>query len=99
MEKMRFFIDTHDKENQTFPESIRPEELEEFYKAYEKACNEEGVTSLKIYAGLDKGRAFCINIAVNEEAVFNVHKKIGLPYDTITEVYSISPSDLLRLKD
>jgi len=99
MRTMRFFLDTHDKENETFPESIKPEELEEFYKTYEKACNEEGVISLKIYAGFEKGRAFCINMAPNEEAVFNVHKKIGLPYDTITEVNSISPSDLLRLKD
>lgn len=99
MENMRFFIDTHDKENKTFPESIKPAELEEFYKAYEQACKEENVISLKIYAGFDKGRAFCINMAANEEAVFNVHKKIGLPYDTITEVSSISPSDLLRLKD
>lgn len=99
MEKMRFFIDTHDKENKTFPDSISAEELAGFYEGYEQACNEEGVVSLQIYAGFEKGRAFCINMAPNEEAVYNVHKKVGLPYDTITEVNSISPSDLLRLKD
>ena len=96
---MRFFIDTHDKENQTFPDKIDTKGLEGFYEVYEQACKEEGVISLKIYAGLEQGRAFCINIAPNEEAVFNVHKKVGLPYDTITEVNSISPADLLRIKD
>ena len=96
---MRFFIDTHDKQNGTFPDSIQPNELELFYETYEKACAEEGVISLKIYAGFEEGRAFCLNMAPSEEAVYNVHKKIGLPYDNITEVSSISPSDLLHLKD
>ena len=99
MENMRFFLDTHDQKNGTFPIGIKPHELENFYKSYEQACKEEGVISLKIYAGFNEGRAFCINMAPNEEAVFNVHKKVGLPYDTITEVSSISPSDLARLHD
>ena len=93
---MRFFIDTHDKTSGTFPEGITPQQLEEFYKLYQKACEEEGVISVNINVGLDKGRAFCLNMAKNEEAVKRVHDKVGLPYDTITEVKSISPADLMR---
>ena len=97
MEQMRFFIDTHDKKNGTFPDSITPKELGEFYKSYEKACNEEGVVSLKIHAGFEDGKAFCLNMAKNKDAVRKVHKKVGLPFDEITEVNTISPSDLLLM--
>jgi len=95
MEKMRYFIDTHDKANETFPEGITKEQLAEFYKSYEQACKEEGVISIRIDVGLEKGRAFCMNMAPSEEAVFNVHQKVGLPYDSITEIESISQFDLL----
>lgn len=96
MQNMRFFMDTHDKNNQTFPESISPADLEKFYTSYEVACKEEGVISLKIHVGFEEGRAFCLNMAPNADAVYRVHEKIGLPYDSITEVSSISPADLLR---
>ncbi|MDD3596978.1 DUF4242 domain-containing protein [Sulfuricurvum sp.] len=93
---MHFYMDTHDKSNGTFPEGITPEGLAEFYKQYEKACEEEGVISLKIHVGFNEGRAFCLNMAPSISAVFNVHQKVGLPFDTITEVSTISPADLLR---
>lgn len=96
MQNLRFFIDTHDKNNQTFPESISPDDLAKFYESYEQACKEEGVISLKIHVGFDEGRAFCLNMAPNADAVFRVHQKIGLQYDNITEVNTISPADLLR---
>ena len=40
---LHFYMDTHDKNNGTFPEGITPDALAEFYKNYEKACEEEGV--------------------------------------------------------
>ena len=95
---MHFYMDTHDKNNGTFPDGITPEGLEEFYKQYEKACEEEGVISLNIQVGFNEGRAFCLTMAPSINAVFKVHQKVGLPFDTITEVSSISPADLLRLK-
>ena len=95
MQDMYFFIDTHDKKNETFPDGITTEQFKDFYKSYQQACKEEGVISVKIHAGVEDGRAFCVNMAPNQEAVFNVHKKVGLPYDTITKVNSISPEDIL----
>lgn len=97
MEKMRFFMDTHDKEQETFPAGITPTEFKEFYKAYEKACLEEGVISIKIHAGFKQGKAFCLNMAPSAEAVFKVHEKVGLPYNDITEIMTISPSDLINI--
>ena len=95
MQQMRYFIDTHDKQNGTFPPDITPEALAEFYKQYANACKEEGVISVNIHTGLEEGRAYCLNIAPNMEAVRKVHEKVGLPYDTITEVKSISSGDIL----
>ena len=96
MEDMKFFIDTHDKENKTFPEEIDEAGLAGFYELYEKACKEEGVVSIKIHAGLSEGRAFCVNMAPDAEAVKRVHDRVGLPFDTITEVKSISPENLFQ---
>jgi len=95
MKKMRFFIDTHDKKNETFPEKITAKDLEEFYKSYQEACSEESVISMKIAVGFEEGRAFCLNIAPDKEAVERVHQKVGLPFDEITEVTTISSSDIL----
>ncbi len=97
MSHMRFYMDTHNKDNSTFPDSISPQDLAGFYTQYEQACQEEGVVSLKIHVGFNEGRAFCLNMAPSVEAVRRVHEKVGLPYDSITEITTISPSDLLRL--
>ncbi len=91
MNNLKLFIDTHDKNNKTFPENITPSELEVFYKQYEKACKEEGVISVKTHVGFSEGRAFCLNMAIDADAIKRVHEKVGLPFDTITEVSTISP--------
>ena len=95
IQEMKYFMDTHDEKNGTFPHGIDDSQLAEFYKSYETACQEEGVISVKTHVGLKEGKAFCLNMAPNIEAVFRVHEKVGLPYDSITEIQSISPSDIL----
>lgn len=94
MQKMKFFIDTHDKSNGTFPAGISQDDFASFYDAYEAACAEEGVISLRIHVGFDEGRAFCLNMASDAEAVRRVHEKVGLPFDTITEVMTVTPGDM-----
>jgi len=95
--KMKFFIDTHDKNSETFPAGITPTQMEDFYKKYELACEEEGVISLRIHVGFKDGKAFCFNMAPNAEAVKRVHDKVGLPFESITEVNTITPADLALL--
>ncbi|MFA7092724.1 MAG: DUF4242 domain-containing protein [Arcobacteraceae bacterium] len=95
--KMKFFIDTHDKNSGTFPAGITPKQMEGFYKKYEAACAEEGVVSLRIHVGFEESKAFCFNMAPNAKAVENVHTKVGLPFETITEVTTITPADLALL--
>lgn len=92
---MKMFIDTHDRDNGTFPASISEEEFAGFYGKYLDACREEGVISLRVHAGLGEGRAFCVNLAKDAEAVRRAHERVGLPFDTITEVSEASPFELL----
>lgn len=57
-------------------------------------CAEEGVVSLRIHVGFDEGRAFCLNMAPDAEAVRRVHERVGLPFETITEVTTVTPGDM-----
>jgi hypothetical protein len=93
--KMKLFIDTHDKRDGSFPASITPEQLNKFYVKYAKACEDSGVIIIRTYVSTKEGRAFCITMAPSVEAVKKAHKKAGLPFNGITEVYGVAPSDLL----
>jgi hypothetical protein len=93
MQPMRFFIDTHDKAHKSFPEGISREQFEGFFVAFEAACRAEGVVLVRVHAGLEDGKAFCLTMAPSAEAVKRAHEKAGLPFDTITEVETASPSD------
>lgn len=97
MQKMKLFIDTHDRAKGTFPEDISTKEFGEFYAKYQAACREEGVVQLRAHVGFEEGRAFCFNLAPNVEAVRRAHEKAGLPYDSITEVQVATPGDMFFL--
>jgi ABC-type glycerol-3-phosphate transport system substrate-binding protein len=92
---MKLYIDTHDKAKGTFPASITPEQLHAFYASYVKAAQEEGVVIVRTYVNAKDGRAFCINMAKSPEAIRRMHAKVGLPYDSITQEFGVSPTDLL----
>lgn len=94
MQRMKFFVDTHDKRNGTFPPGLTREELAAFFQRYEAACREEGVVVLRLHAGLEDGRGFCFNMAPDVDAVRRAHERVGLPYDAITEVTTLTPGDL-----
>jgi hypothetical protein len=93
MKQMKFFMDTHDRRNKTFPAKITPVEFEGFYAKYEKACFEEGVIPVRLHVGYDDGRAFCLTMAPDAESVKRAHDRVGLPYDTITEIATATPAD------
>lgn len=93
MRPMRFFLDTHDRTRKTFPEKLTPEEFEVFFTQYEKACYEEGVVPLRIHVGYSDGRAFCLNMAPDVDAVKRAHDRVGLPFDSITEITTATPGD------
>jgi hypothetical protein len=94
MQRMKFFLDTHDERSQTFPTGISKEAFAEFYPKYEKACREEGVVNLRIHVGFEEGRAYCFNMAPSAEHIRRAHERAGLRFETITEVTTTTPGDL-----
>jgi hypothetical protein len=93
MKPMRLFLDTHDRSRQTFPAKLTPGEFEVFFAKYEKACYDEGVVPMRVHLSYNEGRAFCLNMAPDVESVKRAHEKVGLPFDSITEVTTATPDD------
>ena len=93
MKPLRYFIDTHDKANGSSPEALTPEQFEGFYARYQDACRAEGVVPVRTDISYADGRAFCLNLAEDAEAVRRAHARVGLPFATITEVTSATPGD------
>lgn len=93
MQAMRFYLDTHDRSRKTFPAKLSPADFEGFFEQYEQACYAEGVIPLRIHVGYEEGRAFCLNMAPDAEAVKRAHARVGLPFDSITEVTTATPGD------
>lgn len=94
MPAMRFFVDTHDRALDTFPAGLSAQQFEAFFARYEQACAAEGVVPLRVHVGLEAGRAFCFNMAPDADAVRRAHERVGLPFDSITEVATATPGDL-----
>jgi hypothetical protein len=90
---MHFYMDTHDKNKGTFPAGLTPEQFEVFYAAYKKAMYEEGVIPVRVHVAYEDGRAYCLTMAPDIESVKRAHEKVGLPYDSITEVLMATPGD------
>lgn len=91
---MKFFLDTHDRTTGTFPPALSKQDVAGFYETYKTVCREEGVTSIRVHLGLEAGRAFCLTMAPDAEAVRRVHERLGLPFDSIVEVTTVAPGDM-----
>jgi len=94
MKAMHFFLDTHDRTKQSFPNQLTPEEFVAFFAKYEEACDEEGVIPLRAHVGFEDGRAFCFNMAPDADAVRHAHERVGLAFDSITEVTTATAGDM-----
>ncbi|MCB9763943.1 MAG: DUF4242 domain-containing protein [Alphaproteobacteria bacterium] len=92
---LRLFMDTHNRDQGTFPAEINPEAFASFFKSYQEACAVEGVIPLRAHVGFDEGRAFCFTLAPDADAVRRAHERVGLPFDSITEVTTLTPGDML----
>lgn len=93
MKAMKFFLDTHDQKHNTFPVGLTPQQFEGFYAQYEAACYAENVIVLRVHIGYEAGRAFCLTMAESIDAVRRAHERVGLPFDSITEVQTATPGD------
>ncbi len=93
MQAMKFFLDTHDVASNSLPAGLTPEQFEAFYAQYVQACYAEEVVPLRVHIAYEEGRVFCLTMAPDAEAVRRAHERVGLPFDTITEVTTATPGD------
>ncbi len=91
---MKYFVDVHDRANRTFPGQITKDGFAKFAAAFEEACRAEGVVLLRVHTSLEAGRAWCLTAAPSADAVRRAHERVGLPFDVITEVSTVTPGDL-----
>ncbi len=92
---MRYFIDTHDRSKGSFPaEKVTPEQFEAIYGRLDDALEAGGGLAIDAHLNLGDGKVFCLTAAADEAAVAAAHDKIGLRYDSITQVNRVSGMDL-----
>lgn len=94
MQKMKLFVDTHSATNGTFPAGIAKDAFTDVYAQYVTACAEENVVIVKTMINANDGKMFCLNFAENVESIERAHQKVGLTFDSITEVTTTSPGDI-----
>jgi hypothetical protein len=51
------------------------------------------VVPVRVHVGYGQGRAFCFTLAPDAEAVRRAHERVGLPFDSITEVATATAGD------
>ena len=92
---MKYFIDTHDRTKNSFPaEDVSQEQFVAIYSGMDEALLSEGGFVTGAHVNLADGKAFCLTAAADEAAVAAAHEKIGLRYDSITQVRRVSGMDL-----
>jgi len=92
---MKYFIDTHDKTKGSFPRGeLTEQQFFDQFDALEQAAVQFQVGAHAAHINLKEGKAFCFMCGPNEEAIFNTHAAVNLPYDSITEVKRVSGADL-----
>jgi hypothetical protein len=92
---MKYFIDTHDKTKGSFPQGVLTEqEFLDQFDALEAAAVQFHVGAHAAHINLEAGKAFCFMSGPNEEAIWQAHAAVHLPYDSITEVKRVTGADL-----
>lgn len=94
MQPLKLFVDTHDAADGTFPVGLTAEQFAGFFAGYQEACRAEGVTLIEVEVGLEAGRAFCLTMAPDAEAVRRAHERVGLPFASVTEVRTAQPGSI-----
>lgn len=94
MQRMKFFLDTHDQRSATFPAGITREQFGAFFATYQEAAREEGVVVLRVHVGFEDGLAYCFTMAPDADHVRRAHERAGLPFERITEVTTATPGDI-----
>jgi hypothetical protein len=94
-DRVKYFIDTHDKTKGSFPQKeLSEEQFFAQFASLEKAAEKLGVFGHAAHVNLKDGKAFCFMSGPDEESIRKAHEAIGVPYDSITEVRRVTGADM-----
>lgn len=92
---MKYFIDTHDKAQGSFPAQVLSEaEFFAQFDALDQKAHDFGAFGHAAHVNLEQGKAFCFMSGPDEEAIRKAHAAIDLPFDSITEVRRVTGADM-----
>jgi len=92
---MKYFIDTHDKTNGSFPQQeLNEEEFFANFDSLEEAAKQFGVFGHAAHVNLKEGKAFCFMSGPDADSIRKAHQAINFPFDSITEVRRVTGADM-----
>ncbi|RXJ73248.1 hypothetical protein CS022_10960 [Veronia nyctiphanis] len=94
MTKLKLFMDTLSRLDDSVPTFSSKQELEDFRAKYVEICEEEGVVNLVSHAGAQDGVATYLNLAKDIKAVQRANRRAGLPNFTTREVEQSAKDEL-----
>ena len=98
--RQNYYIDVHDLRSNTFPEALMSEEaFVRGFAAFDASAEEEGVTGLRAHVNVHEGKAYCYTKGEDAEAVRRAHDKADFPFESITEVKTVTGGELARKFD
>jgi hypothetical protein len=65
-----------------------------FFSGFDEAVEAGGGFAHGAHVNLPEGKAYCLTCADTEAVVAAAHEKIGLPFDSITQVQRVTGMDL-----
>ncbi len=93
----KYFINVHDLKSGTFNEEPMSEEgFVRAFAVFDESADEEGVTALRAHVNVDEGKAYCYTKGDDPEAVRRAHEKIDFPFESITEVKTVTGGEFNR---
>jgi hypothetical protein len=94
-DNVKYFIDTHDRSKGSWPEGeVSEADFLELYARFEKACEDEGGADLGAHVNVAEGKAYCFTKGRDADAIRRAHERVGLAFDSITEVRRVTGVDL-----
>jgi hypothetical protein len=91
---MKYYIDTHDVKDGTFPEGVTEEQFIEVYSKFDDACHAVGGTAMGAHVNVQEGKAYCFTKNADKESLLKAHAAIGLKVSEVTEIKRVTGVDL-----
>lgn len=66
------------------------------FGVFDESAEEEGVTALRAHVNVHEGKVYCYTKGAYPDAVRRAHEKVDFPFESITEVKTVTGGELDR---